>query len=173
MPDELQVAAHGRADHPTSRLHVAGQLRPGRPGLQPGCGVVAALHVDRLRQVVRDARDHLRELDRCRRVVDEVDQDGQVRDHEGQRHRDADVRHEHPARARPDRDQNEHVVHERRHEGAEGQLRAAISDEVPQHPRTELSGRQGKGNQDDREHNADHRDDGGGKRGEDLSGSVS
>ena len=104
--------------------------------------------------------------------MDEVDQDSQVGHHQPQRHGDPDVRDEVPVRARPDGDQHQHRVHEGGHEGAERQLGAAITDEVPQHPRPELGGRQRQGDQDDREDHADDRDDRGRERRQDLARGV-
>ena len=52
------------------------------PSFGCGSGVAAALLLDRVGQVSGDARDHLGQLDRDGRVVDEVDEHGQVDDHQ-------------------------------------------------------------------------------------------
>ena len=71
-----------------------------------------------------------------------------------------------------DRAEHEHRVHERRDEGAERHLRAAVAHEVAQDARPELGRRERERDDRDREHEADDRDDGRGGRGEDLAGRV-
>ena len=73
---------------------------------------------------------------------------------------------------RADRDQHERRVDERRDERAEGDLRAAIPNEVPQHPRPELCRGQRQRHDRDREHHADHGDDRRGEGREDLTRGV-
>ena len=62
--------------------------------------------------------------------------------------------------------------HEGRDEDPERHLRAAVADEVPQHPRSELGRRQREGEDRHREHDADDGDDRGGDRREDRSCGV-
>ena len=92
--------------------------------------------------------------------------------HQRQRDGDRDVRHEVPVRSRTDRDEHEHRVDERGHERSERQLRAAVANEVAQHPRPELRRGEHQCHDRDREDDADHRDHGGGDRRQDLPGGV-
>jgi hypothetical protein len=88
--DVLQVAAGGRPHQPAALLDAEDEFGQRGAGLlaagQAQQAVRAALHLGRLGQVPGDARDHLRQLDRGGRVMDEVDQHGQVGDDQRQRH---------------------------------------------------------------------------------------
>ena len=64
--------------------------------------------------------------------------------------------------------EREDGVDEGGHEGPQRHLRAAVADEVAQHPRPELGGREGQGHDHHGEHHADDGDDGRCDRGEDL-----
>ena len=77
-----------------------------------------------------------------------------------------------PCVALADRAEREHGIDERRHERPQRELRAAVADEVAQHPRPELGRGQGQCDDHDREHDAHDRDDGRGDRGQDLPGGV-
>jgi hypothetical protein len=116
-------------------------------------GLGRALDLDRAREVARDARDHLRQLDRHRDVVDEEDEHADVDEDEREQHGDGDVRDEVAVRARPDARERQDGVHERRHERAERDLRSAVADEVAQHPRAEL--RRGQRERDDHDREDD------------------
>ena len=144
--------ASSAADGPPSRtpLRLAGRR-----------STSASIASDRSRAMLGD---DLGQLDRLRDVVDEVDQDAEVDEHEDERDGDRQVRDEVARRAVRDRAEREHRVDERRDEGAERDLRAAVADEVAQHPRPELRRRQGERDDRDREHEPDDGDDRGGDR---------
>ena len=76
MLDELQVAARRSRHRPARVGHATQELRRPKVPTSSGDAVVARLGVDRAGEIPRDARDHLRKLDRHRDVMDEVDEDG-------------------------------------------------------------------------------------------------
>jgi len=174
VPDELHV--------PADRGEAA-RRPPPRPGPSAsaavgpafGCGSLFPLPCSsiRLGQVGGDARDHLGQLDRDGRVMDEVDEHGQVDDHQPERDRHADVRHE--LAVRPDPDRGQHQYPRTRN----------VATNVPRVswvPRSRMKFRSirgpnwveasRQGDQDDGEDHADHGDNGGGDGGEDLPGRV-
>ena len=163
--DVLQVAAARRRDLATWPVH-AGEQPRGRAGPRAR-GAATGLQLDRSRQIPGDARDHLGQLDLRRDVVQEVDEHREVGDRQRQRHGDADMRDKARA-ALAEGPERQDGVDERGHEGPQRHLRAAVADEVAQHPRPELGGRQGQGHDHHGEHHADDGDDGRCDRDEDL-----
>ena len=148
------------------------QLGRGRAGLRVRPGVPAALLPDRLGQVGGDAGDHLRELDRDGRVVDEVDEHGEVGDDQPERDRHAEVRHEVAVRPDPI-------------ETSTSTAYTNVATKVPSVtwvPRSRMKLRSIRGpnwveasvrvTQDDGEDHADDRDDRGRDRGQDLPRGV-
>ena len=92
--DVLEVAAARRGDHSLLALHVRdqGSRQLGVCAL----GRITGLQLDGVLEVAGDPRDHLRQLDLERDVMQEIDEHGEVSEHQHQGHGDADVRHEAP-----------------------------------------------------------------------------
>ena len=176
VADELQIATGARQHHASGLRHAPVQLRHRRTLCCHGAAAtrapIAALGLDGARQVMPDAGDHVRQLDRGRDVVDEVDEHAEIDDDQDERDRDRQMRHEVAVGAGPDRGESQHRVDERGDERAERQLRASVADEVAQHPWPELGRGQRERHDHDREHDADDRDDRGRERRQDLPRGV-
>ena len=115
-----------------------------------------------------DPGDHLRQLNGLGDVMDEVDEDAEVDQHEGLGHRGGQVRDESLADT-ADGAEREHGEDEGADEHAQRHLVADVAHEVPHHAGPELLRRQRQGKDRDGEHHADNRDDGGGDGDEDLA----
>ena len=131
------------------------------------------LGIDLGGQVTGDSGDHLRELDGLGDVMDEVDENRDVNKEQGFGDGDGEMGCEHAAGAADgDRAEGERGVDEGADEDAERDLIADVPDEVAHHARTELLGRQGEGQDRDREHHADDGDHCGGDGDEHLATGV-
>ncbi len=105
--------------------------------------------------------------------MDEVDEDREVHEQQGFGDGDREMRHEDAAMAADGyRTEGERGVDEGADEDAECDLVPDVPDEVAHHAGTELLGRQGEGQDRDREHDADHGDHRGGDGDEHLATSV-
>ncbi len=175
--DELQVAARGRRYCRSALVEQRDELCDA-----PAVLVVLVLWsvpdgsrvlgVDGSLEVVGDLGDDLRQLDRFGDVVDEVDEDAEVDQEERLGHGDREVGDELPGRRGGDASECHDGVHEGADEDAQRHLIAEIAHEMTHHARTELLGREGQGQDGDREDDPNHGDDRGGNGDEHLAAGV-
>ena len=101
--------------------------------------------------------------------MQEVDEHGQIDQHQQEYDIDGKVRHEDAVLCRADCQKDQHAVHGCRHKRAQRELSTAIADEVAQHPGSELGRCQRQRDDRDREVDSDDRHDRCGHREENLA----